>query len=197
MMQVVLASRELPSCRALTPMTKKELMRYFPIAVTAALEGYFRILYAELIDSGEPYVSRARMFRGIRADETSIEKAKSQKVSHGELIAHQLRHNSFADINANMSILLGSDFKTLLQTDEIAVLSRFTSGADHLNYLTSQIDELFKVRHVFCHELATKLTLSRQRADRLCHSGASLAVLTDILMMDFIDSGKPFPRIMG
>jgi hypothetical protein len=164
--------------------------------VTAALEGYFRVLYAELIDSGEPYVSRAQTFPSVKADKVLIQQAKSQKISPGELIAHQLRHNSFADINANMSILLGSDFKTLLQSEEIAVLSGFQNGVDHWRYLSSQLEELFRIRHVFCHELATKIRLSRERADRLCHSGASLALLTDMLMMDFIDTDQPFPRIM-
>ena len=38
---------------------KRELSRYFPVALIACVEGYFRIAIKELIDAGEPYLSNA------------------------------------------------------------------------------------------------------------------------------------------
>ena len=38
---------------------REEFVRYFPIAVVASLEGYFRARLSQLIDSGEPFLSNA------------------------------------------------------------------------------------------------------------------------------------------
>ncbi len=36
-----------------------ELARYFPVALVACIEGYFRMVVGDLIDSGEPYLTNA------------------------------------------------------------------------------------------------------------------------------------------
>ena len=37
-----------------------ELLRYYPTALVACLESYFRLAIKELIDSGEPYLGNSR-----------------------------------------------------------------------------------------------------------------------------------------
>lgn len=38
---------------------RTELLRYFPVAVVASIDGYFRARLAELIDAGDPFLSNA------------------------------------------------------------------------------------------------------------------------------------------
>jgi len=45
---------------------------------------------------------------------------------------------------------------------------------------------LFDFRHVFCHELATKVKLTAKQVVELSRCGVFLAMTTDILMMDFV-----------
>ena len=65
-MPIMHASVELANTKALTAKTKAELFRYFPVAMVAALEGFFRMVYADLINTGEPYSGRAQGFRDLK-----------------------------------------------------------------------------------------------------------------------------------
>jgi hypothetical protein len=195
MMPIMQASLELPRSRELSRKTKSELFRYFPIAVVGALEGYFRMLYADLINSGDPYARRAHAFRNVRRDPPAVSHAHPRKITRGEFIAHQLRHNSFRDISDNMSILLGTKFDSLLASDSVAPFATFAWGRNYLQHLAAELNELFRLRHLLCHELATKVKLTAKRARQLCQTGVFLAMLTDMLMMDFVDKDKPLPVI--
>ena len=189
-MPIMRASLDLPRSRDLARTTRAELLRYFPIGVVAALEGYFRMLYADLINTGEPYATRAASFPNIKGDPNVMSGAEARKISRGEFIAHQLRHNSFADISGNMTVLLATKFESLLASDSVAPFATFAWGKRYLQHLSAELDDLFRLRHVFCHELATKVKLPAKRAHQLCQTGVFLAILTDVLMMDFIDKTR-------
>ena len=47
---------------------RDELLRYFPIAVVATIEGYFRARLTQLIDHGEPFTSNA--LKSLPGDQT-------------------------------------------------------------------------------------------------------------------------------
>lgn len=84
--------------------------RYFPIALVALIEGYLKMLYRDLIDSGEPFLSNAKNFRDIRASLDALIETRKKTLSLGEFIAEQLSHNSLGQIESNLGILLGQDF---------------------------------------------------------------------------------------
>ena len=196
-MPIMHASVELANTKALTAKTKAELFRYFPVAMVAALEGFFRMIYADLINTGEPYSGRAQGFRDLKFGAGPIVAVQGKKISAGELIAHQLPHNSFANVEANMSVLLGKTFRSAITIDGIAPFAALARGKNFFASMASDLAEMFRVRHVFCHELATKVTLSPARAYQLCQAGVLLAIMTDMLMMELLDKGKPFPVIKG
>lgn len=127
MLPIMKASLELPKTRELTTTAKAELLRYFPIGVVAALEGYFRMLYADLINSGDPYATRAQAFRDIKIAPSAASAVDGRKVSIGEFISHQLRHNSFRDIRSNMSVLL-DQFESILSSESVAPWATFAWG---------------------------------------------------------------------
>src|SRR5689334_7105415 len=57
---------------SIPPRHKRELYRHFPVALVAVAEGHFKMLYRDLIDSGEPFLTRAKGFRDARFDFDSI-----------------------------------------------------------------------------------------------------------------------------
>jgi hypothetical protein len=104
--------------RAIIPLRhKRELYRYFPVAVVAIIEGHFKMLYSELIDSGEPFLSNARGFRDVKFDLDSLVGVRQRSVSIGELIANQLPHSSMSHIDSHMSTLLNQDFEASSKSD--------------------------------------------------------------------------------
>ena len=66
---------------------REEFVRYFPIAVVANLEGYFRARLSQLIDSGEPFLSNAlKAYPNIVIDTTLAAAISTKRVTLGELL---------------------------------------------------------------------------------------------------------------
>ena len=133
---------------------RRELYRYFPIALIAITEGHMRMLYRDLINLGEPYLPRITEFKDLRIDSAALIATASKHVSVGELIAHQLSHNNLSDIEFNLSTLLNEDFRAEFDKD---LVREDTEGGHRLfqTFLRRFVADTFKQRHIFCHELAT------------------------------------------
>ena len=131
-------------------------MRYFPIGLIAITEGHFKILYRDLIDSGEPFCTNAANLRDINIDVATLLATSRRTVSVGEFIAAQLPHSNLGQVEKNLSILLDQDFsaeftKRLQGEDAAAGHKVFQT------HLRSLIVETFRERHIFCHELASRV----------------------------------------
>jgi hypothetical protein len=134
---------------------RKELHRYFPIALVAITEGHFKSLYRDLIDSGDPYLRNATSLKYVRFDFASAAAMANRGVTLGEIVAQQLPHNNLTDIEANMSALLNEDFGQTFR-DRILREDATQSQTTFQRWMRRIIDSIFEVRHIYCHELATK-----------------------------------------
>ncbi len=135
---------------------KHELLRYFPIALVAITEGHFKMLYRDLIDSGDPFLTNATGFKDIRIDISTLLATSSRTISVGEFIASQLPHNNLAQIEAHLSMLLDQNFsaeftKRLQREDAIDGQTLFQT------HLRQMVIDTFRERHVYCHELASRV----------------------------------------
>lgn len=140
----------------------KELLRYFPIALTACLESYFRLAIKHLIDSGDPYLSNAESLVSKGQFAFGIVKALHGKaLTVGDVIAHSVSLSSLGHIASNMSSLMGIDFieKVVSVHDRWNVEIRnqpkvpiVKDSQATYNYVAKTFD----MRHIFCHETATK-----------------------------------------
>ena len=133
-----------------------ELYNYFPIRCVALTEGYFRIVYASLINYGAPFRDNAMKFdNNIRYSINTALQLQSNSISIGEFISHLLPTNNLDDINKNMSILLGTDFYVELKKEffDMPRLVPLFGGIEGLyDSLLMNLKEMFKRRHIFCHE---------------------------------------------
>jgi hypothetical protein len=136
------------------PRHKRELYRYFPVALVAIAEGHFKMLYRDLIDSGEPFLSRAKSLRDIKLDIDSLIGVHQRSVTIGELISQQLPHSSMAHIDAHMSMLLSQDFPKEFQK-RVRAEDATIGGTTFQTHMRRLLEEIFRQRHVYCHELAT------------------------------------------
>ncbi|RXQ86995.1 DUF1311 domain-containing protein [Ancylomarina salipaludis] len=146
-----------------------ELVKYIPIATVACFEAFFRSVYKELIDFGKPFSDNAIKFnqsKNIKFDFEIINAIQTKTVTIGEFISHILPCNNYEDINKNLSTIANIDF-----TDAIKKFKResifdhvnlnFQQFADNSNQIISDIKRTFELRHIFCHEFATNLTVDK------------------------------------
>jgi hypothetical protein len=141
--------------RAKNEVINDELLRYFPIGFVACIEGYFRLVYRDLIDFGTPYRENAAQFKDIKLRIEHAVSIQSNSATLGEFITHLLQANSLQDINSNMSVLIGEDYLGRLKRTRFSVLGdRMTLTEKGLEgRLFRDIEGLFRLRHILCHEV--------------------------------------------
>jgi hypothetical protein len=171
-----------------------ELRRYFPIAFVACIEGYFRIVYANLIDHGSPFRDNATKF-DIKF---SIEMALSiqrHSVSLGEFIAHLLSHNNLDDIDKNMSNLIGESFLARVKQmraklpRQTSIFPEFELDADAR--LLSQIKGLFELRHIYSHELSPFTPPDSPSVDACVEAAVEFLWITESIVNELLSTPNP------
>ena len=171
------------SLLALDPKTtfRQEWLKYGAIGYIACVEGYFRMLFADLINFGKPYSERVSEFKEIKFNIDDVLAIHSRKVTLGEYIAHLLPVNNIQDINYCMSTLLEEEFLAAFKNlptnernpDPIVVV--FTN-------LVPEVEELFQLRHLYCHELAPKVPVKTRKVEQYISSTAGFVWHTEQLV---------------
>jgi len=129
---------------------------FFPIKCVACIEGYFRLVYANLIDFGDPYRNNAKQFSDIKFSTEIVLSLDGGNVSVGDFISHLLPINNFENLNSIMSTLIGEDFKCKIKEIFLAqpqMKPLFGTTEDIFENIVKRISEMFKLRHIYCHEL--------------------------------------------
>ena len=147
----------------------KEFLRYFPVAMVACIEGYFRLVIRELIDHGEPFLSRAEVLlrRDLKLDFLILKELHGDSLTLGELIAHLSRCNKLSDIDSNISQLLGSNFLEGLKRVydrweyEVSKKPKVLIIPDPKKTYAN-VEKTFSMRHIICHEFANDSQFSSE-----------------------------------
>ncbi len=129
-----------------------ELARSIPVGLIACVEGYFRLVYADLIDQRKPFRENVAKF-DIKFGLEHLVSIEQHSISLGEFVAHFLPCNSIEDINSNMSNITGQDFLRLVKRkyprSPPLFPEMFTGDA-----FISRVKRIFELRHMYCHELS-------------------------------------------
>lgn len=162
-----------------------ELLRYIPIGVIAASEGYFRLVYRDLIDFGDPYLRNAANFKDLSLGHEAIYAIHGRRTTIGEVIAHQLSHNSLGDITKNMDALSGGDLAAAVQHE----LDRQTQHAKEPTmapWVSRYVARTFELRHIFCHELATSFTPDPREIDSCLRATFSYLYCSEVYVQTLL-----------
>jgi hypothetical protein len=88
---------------------RREALRYIPIALVAAMEGYLRFCVRDLVDQGSPFQERAKSLqKNWKPDFTLLSALANQKLSLGEIVAHFIPCNKIEDIIGTLSEMTDS-----------------------------------------------------------------------------------------
>ena len=88
-----------------------ELIRYFPVALIACVEGYFRMAIKDLIDASEPSLTNAeKPATSLKLDFSVLRAVHGKTTSVGELVAHSVSLSRLEHIESALSSLLGASF---------------------------------------------------------------------------------------
>jgi hypothetical protein len=150
-----------------------EIARYIPIGLVACMEGYFRQVYADLINHGSPYKANASKFTDIKFSIEIAISLENHSLSIGDFVAHLLTTNNLEDINKNISTLIGDDFlEKLKAARQSAIPHSYEFRLDSNNevyigepdynqinsYMIKSVKRMFELRHMFCHEIDPRMS---------------------------------------
>lgn len=170
---------------------KIELLRYFPIGMTACVEGYFRQAFRDLIDSGTPYMENVLNFRDINFGIQSVLAIHGRTVSLGDFVSHLLPLKSLQDINRNMSVIIGEDFLERLNNTEAEFANELVPFKNLAPHIYREVKEMFRLRHIFAHELAITEKLRVKSLRMMLGAATTFVWETENLMDALLSRAEP------
>jgi len=167
--------------KTIEPKFRGEVMRHFPVAMVACMEGYFRLVVRDLINAGHPFRERVANLEKMDIGLESLLAIAARRLTAGDIVSHFVRFNNLDDIQKNMSKLIDGDFLHEVKTWKVAMGNGKHSIV--LGKLQPPIvvllERLFELRHIYCHELAVRKKVAYRKVAESTRAGFLLAFATE------------------
>ena len=165
----------------LKELCKKEydskLLEIVPIKIVACFEDYFRIKYSEIIDNAKcrGRLKDVKIFKNLQFDFDVLGAFQDNAITLGEYLSYLIPCSKIDDITDTLNILLEIDF-----------FKKLKEQTENAPKLLNSINETFRLRHIFCHEIPKTEELNSEKVSVLlndAHDFLSIAenIITDVL----------------
>jgi hypothetical protein len=166
--------------------------------LVACFEGYFRLVYADLIDQVPQFQSNAASrFNDIKFTLQTAISLRHHSVSLGDFIAHLLPTNNLEDINRNVSGITTMDFLDDFKTKRPKVYPDVQTAllpeweVDEDAQIISRVKRIFELRHVFCHELAPTESVSIGQVSEYSYTAIKFLHISEAVISEYLSSSVP------
>lgn len=180
--------------------SESELIRYFPVALIACVEGYSRMAIKDLIDTGEPYLSNAeKPASSLKLDFSVLRAVHGKAITVGELVAHAVSLSRLEHIEGVLSSLIGTGFLQALRTttDRWAHEIRGKPETPILakpDEVFADLARTFELRHIICHEIASAYEIETEEVARCFESCVAFLRAADEFISETIHPGAPLTQ---
>lgn len=180
--------------------SQHELTRYFPVAIIACIEAYFRLVIKDLIDAGDPFLSNAENLPSVtRLDFSMLRAIHGKEITVGELVAHGVQLSRFEHIDSAISDLLGKSFLAAIRTatNRWAHEIKDEPSAPILsnpNEVFSDVVRTFELRHIICHEIASAYLIEYDEISQCFASCVTFLRASNELISETIHPGSPLTQ---
>ncbi|MCG7983766.1 lysozyme inhibitor LprI family protein [Candidatus Thiodiazotropha endoloripes] len=177
-----------------------ELAKYFPVALIACLEGYFRMAIKDLIDAGDPYLSNAeKPASSVKLDFSLLRAVHGKAVTVGEIVSHGVPLSSLKHIEAVFSSLLESDFLNGLRTVSNKWANEVEGKPDtpvlkKPDVVFADVARTFELRHIICHEIASAYEINLQEIERCFESCVAFLRAADEFISQTLHPNAPLTQ---
>lgn len=177
-----------------------ELTRYFPVALIACVEGYFRLAIKDLIDAGEPFLTNAeKPASSLKLDFSVLRAVHGKAITVGELVAHGVSLSRLEHVDGALSSLLGVGFLQSLRTttDRWAHEVRGEPNTPILSKpdeVFANVARAFELRHIICHEIASAYEIESNEVARCFESCVAFLRTADEFISETIHPGAPLTQ---
>lgn len=151
------------------PQYNQEILKYFPISIVALFESYFKCAFKELIDFGSPFSDNSLIIlKESKGFDGDVIKSLNEHIhSLGELITVFISISNLKNILKTIGILIYGKKQGFEKEIENELIKIYNNNEQELRFeysdLVKHIEEIFKLRHIFCHEAATLLPIELEK----------------------------------
>lgn len=180
--------------------SQTELIRYFPVALIACIEGYFRAAIKDLIDSGEPYLTNSEnLGASLKIDFALLRAVHGKAITVGELVAHGLPMSRLEHVDGALTGVLGTSFidgmKTVTgqrdrQIDETPPSPMLVDPGK----VISDVKKTFEMRHIICHEIASGYPIDPSEVETCFQSCLLFLQASDELISNVMYPHRPMTQ---
>lgn len=174
-----------------------EFVRYFPVALVACIEGYFRMVVRELVDAGDPYLANSEKAASTLKPDFSILRAlHGKKVTVGELVAHSVSISSLKHLESVLTNLIGSSFLEKLRSTKDRWAHEFRGEPkrpilDDPDAVFGKVDRTFELRHIICHETASGYAIDSAEIESCFENCVLFLQAADECVSELLHPGAP------
>ena len=172
-----------------------EAADFFPIRAVTLLEVFCRAWIAQLIDRGAPYAEHAvKLVKDFKIDYGLVRAVEGRKVSLGDFVAHGVSLNSFSQICACFTTLIGADLLS-----EVAKATAWKDGPSSnlliadIKWVSCTLVRLYEVRHVLCHEYPESEVYQDKEIAGFLKAAGDFAGATDAVLTKLAFGTVPIP----
>lgn len=180
--------------------SQSELTRYFPVALIACVEGYFRMAIKDLVDAGDPYLSNAeRPASSLKLDFSILRAVHGKAITVGELVAHGIPLSRLDHVESAITSLIGTGFLQALRTTtdrwahEVKGEPAIPILADP-DQVFSDVARIFELRHIICHEIASAYEIEANELARCFQSCVAFLRAADEFISETLHPGAPLTQ---
>ena len=151
-----------------------KVFEYVPIKIVACMQEFFRDIYKEIIDTPKYRInlSKAKEFNNAKIDFEAIAAFQEQEITMGAYLSYMVSCSKIENINSVISNLMG--FKFLDKIKE----------SDGGSELIVAIEEIFKLRHMYCHEVPNAEDLTYNEVKKMIHDACDFLTLSNDIIFN-------------
>lgn len=180
----------------------EELLKYFPVALIARLESFFRGAIAILLNGDQTRLSRildSSFGRDHKFDLSVLGAVGNSAITVGELVAHLVPISKLEHVEGFMSLILGRPFFDQLRTAhdrgdvEIRKLPPSPIIGDYQGTL-ARLARAFDYRHLIAHGTSDTLKLTQEEVAEMLAAGIQFLEASTSVVLDTLHPNAPLTQ---
>lgn len=153
-----------------------KLFEFVPIKIVACMQEFFRDIYKDIIDNPKYRInlSKVKEFNDTKIDFEAIAAFQEQEVTMGDYLSYMVSCSKIETIDSIISNLMGIKFLGKVKEKD---------GGDEL---IASIDKIFKLRHMYCHEVPNAKEITYGEAIKMINDACDFLTLSNGIIFDEI-----------
>lgn len=160
-------------------MDNSVLLEYVPVKIVACFEQFFRDEYMEILlnPKNKQRLKEVDFFKKAKFDFDLLGAFEDSTITLGEYLSLLIPCSKLEDISNALSQMLGINF--------LGEFGQYDGG------ILSTIEELFRLRHIYCHEVPLKEDITSEMAIQLIDASNQFLEISDDIIRKSLYSDRP------